>query len=572
MRPVAFVCMFLAALGAGLSPPLGAAPGGGVSATKHNLSASGPGTARATSETRICNFCHAPHNASPSAPLWNRRAAGSTYTPYTSSSARAGGGQPTGASLNCLSCHDGTIALGELLNRTAPVAMSGGVTTMPEGTGKLGTDLSDDHPVSIVYNAALVAASGGELADPATLTGKVRLDASGRLQCTSCHDPHDDSQGNFLVMSNHASALCQTCHRKNYWNNSSHKLSGATWNGAGADPWPHTPGTTVAGNACENCHRPHSGGGAAWLLNSAAEEDNCKPCHNGNVAAKNVQAEFNKVSIHPVALATGVHDVSEAALVARRHVECVDCHNPHASNTSAGALPGSLVGVSGITIGGVAVMPAVAEYQICLRCHGDSPGKPAPKTTRQISQGNVRLEFDTANPSYHPVAGPGKGGSVPSLVAPWTTASVIKCSDCHNNNAGPAAGGSGPNGPHGSSYPSLLERRYATADYTTESSSAYALCYKCHSRSVLLYSGTSVANEVHKEHVVSQRTPCNVCHDPHGVNASQGNSTNNSRLINFDTAIVKPNSSGILKWVKTGTGKGSCYMRCHGDDHNPETY
>ena len=33
--------------------------------TKHNLSLSGPGPIQAQGETRICIFCHTPHNAAP---------------------------------------------------------------------------------------------------------------------------------------------------------------------------------------------------------------------------------------------------------------------------------------------------------------------------------------------------------------------------------------------------------------------------------------------------------------------------------------------------------------------------
>ena len=79
-----------------------------VSTTKHNLSSGGPGTRKAATETEICIFCHAPHNTSPAGQLWNRRLPTSTYTPYTSSTLKSVPGQPNGASLLCLSCHDGT--------------------------------------------------------------------------------------------------------------------------------------------------------------------------------------------------------------------------------------------------------------------------------------------------------------------------------------------------------------------------------------------------------------------------------------------------------------------------------
>ncbi len=560
-----WLALAAALLAVGLAPQAPAA----LVNTKHNLSVSGPGAIRAASEAQVCIFCHAPHNSSPTPPLWNRRSPGSTYTPYASSTQRASVGQPTGASLMCLSCHDGTIALGDVLTRAAPIPIAGGVTTMPAGASRIGTDLSDDHPVSFAYTAALASASG-ELANPATLTGRVRLDATGQLQCTSCHDPHDDTNGKFLVVSNLASALCQTCHLKNYWSTSDHRNSSATWSGAGPDPWPHTAWTTVSANACENCHQPHSASGKLRLLNAASEEGNCYPCHNGNVAPKNLQAEFNKTSIHPVAATTGVHDPAEAAIVAARHVECADCHNPHAAKAGAGTPSGPLAGVRGITIAGSEINPVAYEFQICLRCHADSSGKPAPRTTRQIAQTNVRLEFDTLNPSYHPVAGVGRNLNVPSLIPPWTTASTMGCGDCHNNDTGAGAGGSGPKGPHGSRYVPLLERQYVTADRTPESASNYALCYKCHNRNSFITEGGPF--RYHLKHVVEYRTPCNVCHDPHGISASQGNPTNNSKLINFDISVVTPSSSGRLRFESLGTNRGRCYLSCHGKNHDPLSY
>jgi predicted CXXCH cytochrome family protein len=561
----------------------------GIVTTKHNLSASGPGTRKATSETQICLFCHAPHNTSPSGQLWNRRIPTSTYAPYNSSTLKSVPGQPNGASLLCLSCHDGTIALGEVLSRTTAIGMAGGALA---GTALLGTNLSDDHPVSFVYDAALRTARG-ELADPATLVrpGKVRLDASGRLQCTACHDPHDDTNAKFLVVPNVASALCQTCHVKNYWANSDHKNSTKTWNNVAPNPWPHTTGTTVAANACENCHQPHTAGGAKELLNYATEESNCFSCHNGNVvtpSTKNIQAEFAKASAHHVASYTGIHNPAETDPVATSHVECVDCHNPHAAYSSTlpssggsatPPLQGSQTGARGINIGGSPVNPATTEYEICFRCHADGAGNvPAASTARVIAQNNKRLEFTTTNPSYHPVAGAGKSTNVPSLLTGWTTTSRVKCTDCHNNNGSPYStgtgvtpSGTGVNGPHGSTFPTLLERQYTKADNTTESATAYALCYKCHNRTSILANAAGSFTQ-HNKHIVGERTPCNVCHDPHGISGTQGTTLSNARLINFATAIVTRSGTQAIRWERVGTTGGRCYLVCHGANHNPFTY
>jgi predicted CXXCH cytochrome family protein len=540
-----------------------------VANTKHNLSVSGPGTVKAATESQVCIFCHTPHNAAPAAQLWNRRNPTSTYTPYTSTTAKGGAGQPNGASLLCLSCHDGTIALGEVLSRATPITMAGAVTTMPAGNTRLGTDLGDDHPVSFAYTATLASQRGGELVNPGSLSGPVKLDAAGRLQCTTCHDPHGTPYEKFLVVNNAGSALCRTCHAKPGWAAGSHATASKTWNGLGPDPWPSTSATTVADNGCENCHRPHSAPGRRFLLHQATEEGTCFSCHNGNVATKNIQAEFNKLSRHAVSASTGVHDPTEPALVGTMHVECVDCHNPHASKAGTGTPAGALTNVRGVDINGAAVTAVTAEYQVCFRCHADSTARtPAPLITRQIAQPNIRLKFQTNNPSLHALAGTGTASNVPSLVAPWTTSSVLKCSDCHNNNAGPGAGGTGPNGPHGSTFRPLLERQYILTDNTSYSAANYALCFKCHSSTSILGNATFKA---HNKHISGERTPCSVCHDPHGV-PSPGTTANNGRLINFNTAVVTPSSSGLLRWEDTGNNAGRCYLTCHGKNHNPLSY
>ena len=156
-----------------------------VAATKHNLSISGPGTVKASTESEICIFCHTPHNASPAGGLWNRRNPAAAYTPYSSSTAKGAAGQPNGASLQCLSCHDGTIALGDVLSRATPIAMAGATSVMPAGAGRLGTDLGDDHPVSFAYTAALVTQRNNELVSPTALPPRTAAPACARRSCHS---------------------------------------------------------------------------------------------------------------------------------------------------------------------------------------------------------------------------------------------------------------------------------------------------------------------------------------------------------------------------------------------------
>jgi len=165
------------------------------------------------SDGQICGPCHTPHNAlANDIPLWSHELTAATFTLYDSATLDATVGQPTGASKACLSCHDGTVALDSFGGNT-------GVDVI-EGDANLGTDLSDDHPISFTYDGAL-AANDGDLYDPTAassgLGGTIDEDLllAGRMECSSCHNPHNESgEDHLLVKANAGSALCLTCHDK----------------------------------------------------------------------------------------------------------------------------------------------------------------------------------------------------------------------------------------------------------------------------------------------------------------------------------------------------------------------
>lgn len=530
--------------------------------SKHNLSASGPGSVRSGSEAQICIFCHTPHQATSQAPLWNRYDSGQTYALYSSTTAKALVGQPTGASKLCLSCHDGTVALGMVRSRADRIPMLGGVVNMPGGKANLGTRLSDDHPVSFSYDAALVS-QNGHLKDPATLAGDVRLDHSGQVQCTSCHDPHHDDNGDFLNVDGKYGELCVNCHDMPGWSQSAHRTSPARWNGVPPNPWPVSTYATVAENGCGNCHQSHGAPGAQRLLGASSAEQNCLKCHSGHVARANIAGELSRISVHPVMTTGRSHDAAEPASVsANRHATCADCHDPHsASEVAAGGVPGALRGVRGIDRNGAEVAQVNYGYEVCFRCHAESNGGEE-FVPRHDPQPNVRLEFSPSNASYHPVVAPGKNQDVPGLIAPLTTASVIECTSCHNNSQGTNNGGSGPRGPHGSEYAPLLERRMTIWSGYTEGPDTYALCYKCHDRATVL---GDQGFPFHRYHVQYLQASCTACHDPHG-------SAGNPFLINFDRNIVGPGYNGQLYYEKTGPGSGECFLSCHNEQHGPMYY
>lgn len=529
--------------------------------TKHNLSAGAPvSEIKATAEQRVCIFCHTPHHASPVTPLWSRTTGGVYYF-YGSSSLAAQPGQPSGASRLCLSCHDGTIAIGMLYGAIEPIPMVGGITTLPSGASNLGTDLRDDHPISFVYDNSLFMGKKGELIDPSLLPGRgIKLE-NGRLECSSCHDPHKNPYGKFLVRSNQVpynedTYLCAACHNKAGWATSSKRtLSMAVIiNG--------NPKTLYA---CEVCHMPHKADQPARLIRGMTEQDTClQHCHNGSLPLEtfgaNVDFFFSKTSRHPVAFTNGVHAVTENPLTVGKHVECADCHNPHRVNSlgaplsSPPAINGRLTGVKGVDISGTVVAEASYEFEICLKCHAENSFVNNAAIPRLSGDANERLRFDPANPSFHPVAGVGKNlTSVPSLrleisgITPARTLSTsgrIYCSDCHN--------------PHGSDNPHLLVARYEQPNtYLPYLESNYALCYRCHDQTILLDPSRS-AFPPHQSHVQTHQVPCSVCHDPHGV-------AGNARLINFDSRFV-----GLTPAPVYNSSARSCTVSCHAA--NPKSY
>jgi len=222
---------------------------------------------------------------------------------------------------------------------------------------------------------------------------------------------------------------------------------------------------------------------------------------------------------------------------------------------------------------------------VCLKCHGEST-RPGP--IRVDRSRNIGDKVSAGSTSYHPIVASARNVSAQGLVKGYVASSVIGCIDCHNNSDAI------PRGPHASRYAPILERNYVMTDPSVESPATYAICYKCHDRDRLV-GATAAAAAVspparsrialippriaaqrapgfpHWLHVVKNQTSCAVCHDAHG-------SRKNAHLIDFMTRdgagnpVVSANSTGRLDYAVTGQGQGTCYLRCHGRDHNPLGY
>jgi hypothetical protein len=266
-----------------------------VKTSPHDLSPIGGSVVAAAgqAQSQVCVYCHFPHNATNvGAPLWNRTNSTTAFTMYSSANSATfvlnptdtnSAARPVGAvSLACLSCHDGQTAFNSLNAGTmfdtdrgtapstytftsagAPVARMSDIA--PEGVGaggassvNLGTDLTNDHPISFTYDNALYllkgGAANGSLRDPAGTTaaagtGNLVIYRAGdpanggvdsiqaqmlftegakthQLECASCHEPHMHGASGtgaetnatgafpFLIKSNASSNLCLTCHNK----------------------------------------------------------------------------------------------------------------------------------------------------------------------------------------------------------------------------------------------------------------------------------------------------------------------------------------------------------------------
>jgi predicted CXXCH cytochrome family protein len=229
---------------------------GGIQYSKHDFSISSQDTGLGTqfggatlelangyAAEEICVFCHTPHGASSAGFLWNRTNTAATgYTMYTSSTVTSAG--PTGLTLMCMSCHDGitSIAVGTLINAPySPLGRSqvtligayekigelykndsllpgwrANIGNLVPNQGGTVADLSDDHPVSFTWVPGISGINDpidplrGSWAGAGT---ELKL-FNGRMECSTCHDVHDNTDGPFLRMSNVNSNMCLSCHIK----------------------------------------------------------------------------------------------------------------------------------------------------------------------------------------------------------------------------------------------------------------------------------------------------------------------------------------------------------------------
>lgn len=258
------------------------------------------------------------------------------------------------------------------------------------------------------------------------------------------------------------------------------------------------------------------------------------------------------ISRHPVGAVAGAHDSTETPPFSR-HVECVDCHDPHEATSTVASAPsvyGQVKGVFGAAVTNTgpstaityaAAQPVTNEYEVCFKCHSAYGGWNGVR--------DIASEVNTRNVSVHSIE-ESRLTSVPASTfeTGWAADSVLYCVDCHGT-----ADGGAPAGPHASTASPLLKRPYAGV----ATGDAGMLCYACHKRSVywtgvndtgsasLFYDATLGAlHAAHTGGASGAGLSCSACHVSHG-------SPTEARLMRLEVGFSL-----------TANG-GSCTDACH---------
>ncbi len=228
-------------LGAGVAWA-GSTPGSGLAGSPHDFSSSW------STAVGLCTACHTPHNASGTRLLWNHTLSSNTYQWTDTTSTIGGTPLPkilqtwTGPTKYCLSCHDGSVAIGSLTNWLGkPATLNNSTIGGGDQVGANGS-MNGNHPVAFPYPANATkstynSVTTGNAVDVNTfvanpMTGnKIRLftdtgpggvqagvtTGSTGMECSSCHDPHNKTSVDdyFLVGKlggDDNTYICLMCH------------------------------------------------------------------------------------------------------------------------------------------------------------------------------------------------------------------------------------------------------------------------------------------------------------------------------------------------------------------------
>ncbi len=344
---------------------------------------------------QICVFCHTPHgfNAVQSGPLWNKAVnASSVYSVYntgTNVSSTFDAGTPSigSVSLACLSCHDGTQAMDNMINGAgsglmaegyngalsssvasqfiigvSPDAsqhytwnsngsvgggggsgfaqMNQGFYADPSGSSDnpnaegilIGTDLSNDHPISMQY------CGGGISLTQGSATGSTVIIADGTCADRLFNLPTAARFG----ISNGPGTVRFWVDTNVILDSDAVAAGSASIGGSGAYPITRDP-TTYELYVSNGVAQANSTVGTAALLAappltiSGAPVTLCGPGNSGDACGRGFVSSLDPNTFVPVPGA-GIRTKQDIMLfdnnagVTGPSVECASCHDPHTPN------------------------------------------------------------------------------------------------------------------------------------------------------------------------------------------------------------------------------------------------
>ncbi len=332
-----------------------------------------------------------------------------------------------------------------------------------------------------------------------------------RGECLSCHDPHGSTSPQILRGERYADA-CASCHQDI----------------TGAHDQVHGP---ASAGACGACHQPHASK-FPRLLNVQGREL-CLKCHvrtgmeiegkpfvhepaKGDCGVCHAPHATDNPAIlvsEPVKLCTECHQdigrtvstasTQHAAVTTQR--ACLNCHNPHASDHAS--------------------LLKQEVKTLCFECH-DRPIKMPDGTTLV----NMKKLIETGTSLHGAI---GQRG----------------CVECHEI--------------HGGGHRRLLTNEYPSDLYYPFGDTAYALCFSCHDRQLVLLSRTSSATSfrngdtnLHFVHVNRDKKgrSCRMCHDAHA--------SSRENHIRDEVPYGKGGWKLPIKYAQLPDG-GRCSAGCH---------
>jgi predicted CXXCH cytochrome family protein len=181
-----------------------------------------------------CRVCHDPHDQGAAAYgdlgiLWDHEVTTQAFQMYNESAPagyvafidNAMDAEPTGVSLFCLGCHDGSVGVDEFNGGGAGTEL---IQTAYGAANQIGAggSLLNTHPIGVTYDPAVDTALNP---DTTAFGGKTIADFldAGKVQCGTCHDPHDGTGFSYLLREavdlaesagSTPSDLCLACHNK----------------------------------------------------------------------------------------------------------------------------------------------------------------------------------------------------------------------------------------------------------------------------------------------------------------------------------------------------------------------